>query len=67
MKKVNLLQLIASGCLLVGNIIYLLNLCLEIPFVVYVCAGPLFIISLILYCVVLVKIIKFKKSNKNAD
>ncbi len=59
MKKVNILQLIASICLLVGNVI---NLCLEIPFAVYVCTGPLFIISVILYSIVLIKKIKLKKS-----
>ena len=62
MKKVNILQLIASICLLVGNVINLLNLCLEIPFAVYVCTGPLFIISVILYSIVLIKKIKLKKS-----
>ena len=67
MKKVDVLQLIASVCLLVGNIINLLNVCIEIPFEVYVCSGPLFIISVILYGVVLVKKIKFKKANKNTD
>ena len=67
MKKVDVLQLIASVCLLVGNIINLLNVCIEIPFEVYVCSGPLFIISAILYGVVLVKKIKFKKANKNTD
>ena len=67
MKKVDVLQLIASVCLLVGNIINLLNVCIEIPFEVYVCSGPLFIISAILYGVVLVKKIKFKKANKNTN
>ena len=65
MKKVNILQLIASICLLVGNVINLLNLCLEIPFAVYVCTGPLFIISVILYSIVLIKKIKLKKSQRD--
>ena len=67
MKKVDILQLIASICLLVGNVINLLNLCLEIPFAVYVCTGPLFIISVILYSIVLVQKIKLKKSQLDDD
>ena len=67
MKKVNVLQLIASICLLVGNVINLLNICLEIPFAVYVSTGPLFIISVILYSIVLVQKIKLKKSQHNDD
>ena len=62
MKKVNVLLLIASICLLVGNVINLLNICLEIPFAVYVSTVPLFIISVILYSIVLIKKIKLKKS-----
>ena len=67
MKKVNILQLIASICLLVGNVINLLNICLEIPFAVYVSTGPLFIISVILFSIVLVQKIKLKKSQQNDD
>ncbi len=67
MKKVNVLQLIASICLLVGNVINLLNICLEIPFAVYVSTGPLFIISVILFSIVLVRKIKLKKSQQNDD
>ena len=67
MKKVNVLQLIASICLLVGNVINLLNVCLEIPFAVYVSTGPLFIISVILFSIVLVQKIKLKKSQQNDD
>ncbi|MBE6701498.1 MAG: hypothetical protein E7582_06410 [Ruminococcaceae bacterium] len=67
MKKVNVLQLIASICLLVGNVINLLNICLEIPFAVYVSTGPLFIISVILFSIVLVQKMKLKKSQQNDD
>ena len=67
MKKVNVLQLVASICLLIGNIINLLNIYLEIPFAVYVSTGPLFIISVILYSIVLVKKIKLKKSQNDED
>ncbi len=65
MKKVNVLQLVASICLLVGNVINLLNLCLEITFAVYVCTGPLFIVSIILYSIVLVQKLKIKKSQQD--
>jgi len=67
MKKVNVLQLIASICLLTGNIINLLNLCTEIPFEVYVCSGPLFIVSVVLYSVVLIQKIRMKKNKKEDD
>ena len=65
MKKVNILQLIASICLLIGSIINLLNLLIEIPFALYVCTGPLLLISVILFIVVFIKQIKNKKQNKN--
>ena len=61
MKKVNILQLIASICLLIGSIINFLNLLIKIPFALYVCAGPLLLISVILFGVVIVKQIKNKK------
>ena len=65
MKKVNILQRIASICLLIGSIINLLNLLIEIPFALYVCTSPLLLISVILFTIVLVKQIKNKKQNKN--
>lgn len=65
MKKVNILQLIASICLLIGSIINLLNLLIEIPFALYVCTSPLLLISVILFIIVFVKQIKNKKQNKN--
>ena len=65
MKKVNILQLIASICLLIGSIINLINLLIEIPFALYVCTGPLLLISVILFIIVFVKQIKNKKQNKN--
>ena len=61
MKKVNILQLIASILLLIGSIINLLNLLIKIPFALYVCTGPLLLISMILFGVVIVKQIKNKK------
>jgi len=64
MKKVNILQLIASICLLIGSIINLLNLLIEIPFALYVCTVPLFLISVILLGIVIVKQIKERKNKK---
>ena len=64
MKKVYILQLIACICLLIANIINLLNLLIEIPFALYVCTGPLLLISVILFGIVIVKQIKNKKQNK---
>jgi len=65
MKKVNVLQLIASICLLIGSIINLLNLLIEIPFALYVCTSPLLLISVILFGIVIVK--QNKKQNKKID
>ena len=64
MKKVNVLQLIASICLLIGSIINLLNLLIEIPFAIYVCTVPLLLISVILFVIVMMKRIKIRKQDK---
>ena len=64
MKKVYILQLIASICLLIGSMINLLNLLIEIPFVLYVCTGPLLLTSVILFGIVIVKRIKKGKNKK---
>ena len=64
-KKINIMQLIASICVLVGSIINLLNQCTKIPFQLYVCTGPLFLISAILSIIVFVKLLKYKKQNTN--
>lgn len=61
MKRVNILQLIAAICLLIGSIINLLNLIIEIPFGLYVCTGPLLLVSVVLYGIVFVKKIRRKK------
>ena len=61
MKRVNILQLIAAICLLIGSIINLLNLIIEIPFGLYVCTGPLLLVSVVLYCIVFVKQRRRKK------
>ena len=64
MKKINIVQLIASICLLIGSIINLLNLVMEIPFGLYVCTGPLLFIAAVLFAIVIVKTIKNKKERK---
>ena len=61
MKKVNVMQLIASICLLLGSMINLLNLIIEIQFGLYVCTGPLILISVFLFGFVIGKQIKSKK------
>ena len=61
MRKVNILQFIASICLLIGSIINLLNLLIEIPFALYFCTGPLLLLSVILFGVAIVRQIKNKK------
>ena len=66
MKKINIIQLIASICLLIGSIINLLNLVIEIPFGLYVCTGPLLLISVVLLAVVIVKQIKKKNGKKQS-
>ncbi len=65
MKKINIMELIASICLSLGTIINLLSLLMEIPFVLDVCKVPLLLISAILFIIVWVKQIKNKKQNKN--
>ena len=64
MKKVNVLQLIASICLLAGSAINLLHLIIEIPFGLYVCTVPLLLVSMILFGIVWVKLIKQKKKTE---
>ena len=64
MRKINIIQLIASICLLIGSIINLLNLIVEIPFGLYVCTGPLLLVSIILFAIVAGKQIKSKSDKK---
>ena len=64
MKKINIVQLIASICLLIGSIINLLNLVMEIPFGLYVCTVPFLLIAVVLFAIVIVKNIKNKKERK---
>ena len=64
MKKINITQLRASICLLIGSVINLLNLVMEIPFGLYVCTGPLLLIAVVLFAIVIVKNMKNKRERK---
>ena len=64
MKKINIVQLMASICLLIGSIINFLNHVIEIPFGLYVCTVPLLLIAVVLFAIVIVKNIKNKKERK---
>ena len=67
MKKINVLQLIASICLFIACIINLLDILVGIPFAVYVTTIPLGIVAFILSCIVIVEKIKLKKNKQNDD
>lgn len=62
MKNLNIIQLIASLCLLLGSIINLLNLCIDIPFALSVCSAPLLFAAIILYAISIKKQIKDKNA-----
>ena len=64
MKKVNVLQLIASLCLLLGNVINLWNLLEGLPFAVCILAVPLLLASIVLYAIVFAKRLQEKKQDK---
>ena len=66
MKKVNILKLIASACLVLGNVANIINLIFEGPLVVYICTAPVFVAAIVLFCIVLIKQIKQnKRQNKD--
>ena len=67
MRKINIVQLIASICLLIGSVINLLNILIEIPLAIYVCTGPLLLISVVLFIILLIKQIKIKKQDKKIN
>ncbi len=64
MKKLNVIPLIATLCLLFGCIIGFLNLCIEIPLALYIFAVSLVLAASILFLIFL-KQIKDKKQDKN--
>ena len=65
MKNVNTIELIASLCLMFGSIINLLNVCIEIPFILGICSIPLLLAAVILYAIVWKKKMKAKKQDED--
>lgn len=63
MKKVNILQLIASICLLLGSVINLIEAITETQFPLSVFSIPLLFVAIVLYSVVLGKRKEDKKKN----
>ena len=64
MKKINVLQLIASLCFLFGNTITLVNTFTEIPVALSICSLLLLLASIILYCIVLKRRLKEKNQDE---
>ena len=61
MKKINILQFIASICMLFGCVVNLLHLLMEIPIGLRMSAGPMLGVAIVLYGIVLAKQIKNRK------
>lgn len=64
MKKVSVMQLAASVCLLIGCVVSLVNLCTDVPKEVELCGIVLRAVSLVLYGILLVKMIRNKRKEK---
>ena len=64
MKKVSVMQLAASVCLLIGCVVSLVNLCTNVPKAVELCGIVLRAVSLVLYGILLVKMIRNKRKEK---
>ena len=67
MKKINVLQLVASICLLIGSIINLLNTFIDIPFAVSVCTVVLLLVAGALYIIYLVAYLKNRRKIKKQE
>ena len=63
-RKINILQLIASLCLLFGCIINLVETFVELPFPLRILSVPLLIASIILYSIVYARKMKNTEDNK---
>lgn len=64
MKKVSVMRLVASVCLLIGCVVSLVNWCTDIPKEVQLCGIVLRAVSLVLYGILLVKMIRNKRKGK---
>ena len=67
MKKVNVVQLIASICMLLGCCINLADTITKIPFELKICALPLLLVAIVLYGIEIVQKIKIKKQNQKKN
>ena len=65
MKKANVIQLIASLCLLFGSIINLVKIFTDIPYILSLCSIPLLIASIILYGIYFRIQVKNKKKDED--
>ena len=64
MKKVSVMHLVASVCLLIGCVVSLVSLCTDIPKAMQWCGIVLRAVSVVLYGILLVKIIRNKRKGK---
>ena len=64
MKKVNVMQLVASVCLLIGCVVSLGNLYTDVHLAIQWCGLALRAVSVVLYAVLLVKMIRNKRKGK---
>lgn len=67
MKKVKVLQLTASLCLLFGCVINLLDLWIKIPLAISACSLPLLLASVVLHVILLIKYMKDKQQKKDGE
>ena len=64
MKKVSVMHLAASVCLLIGGVVSLVSWCTDIPKAVQWCGIVLRAVSVVLYGILLVKMIRNKREEK---
>ena len=64
MTKVSVMRLVAAVCLLIGCVVSLVNLCTDIPRAVELCGIVLRAVSVVLYGILLVKMIRNKRKGK---
>lgn len=64
MKKVNVMRLVASICLLIGCAVSLVSLCTDVHLAIQWCGLALRAVSVVLYAILLVKMIRNKRKEK---